>query len=68
MKEFLSVRGKKLLLQILVCTIIIAGFLATYGKLQLLTGVFTGYLLACDLRMGHGLSYMASISSKCGKS
>lgn len=46
MKEFLSVRGKKLLLQILVCTIIIAGLLATYGKLQLLTGVFTGYLLA----------------------
>lgn len=46
MKEFLSVRGKKLLIQILICTIIIAGALAMYDKLHLLAGLFTGYLLA----------------------
>ena len=46
MKEFLSVRGRKLLLQILICTIIIAASLAVNEKLYLLTGVFTGYLLA----------------------
>ena len=46
MKEFLSVRGRKLLLQILICTMIIAASLAVNEKLYLLTGVFTGYLLA----------------------
>lgn len=46
MKEFLSVRGRKLLLQILICTIIIVASLAVNEKLYLLTGVFTGYLLA----------------------
>lgn len=45
-KEFLSVQGKKLLIQILMCTIIIIGALIVEDKLYLLTGIFTGYLLA----------------------
>lgn len=45
-KEFLSVQGKKLLIQILICTIIIIGALIVEDKLYLLTGIFTGYLLA----------------------
>ncbi|WP_296922628.1 hypothetical protein [uncultured Megamonas sp.] len=46
MKEFLSVQGKKLLIQILICTIVIIGAFVVYDKLYLLTGIFTGYLLA----------------------
>lgn len=46
MKEFLSVQGKKLLIQILICTIVIIGAFVAYDKLYLLTGIFTGYLLA----------------------
>lgn len=45
MREFLSVRGGKLLIQILICTIIIAAVLFIYGKVYLITGVITGYLL-----------------------
>ncbi|MBM6650536.1 hypothetical protein H5981_04370 [Megamonas funiformis] len=46
MKEFLSVQGRKLLIQISICTIIIIGMFINYDKLYLITGVFTGYLLA----------------------
>lgn len=45
-KEFLSIQGKKLLIQILICTIIIIGAFIVEDKLYLLTGIFTGYLLA----------------------
>ena len=46
MKDFLSVQGRKLLIQISICTIIIIGMFINYDKLYLITGVFTGYLLA----------------------
>lgn len=45
MREFLSVRGPKMLMQILICTILIAAALAVYGRLYLISGVLTGYLL-----------------------
>lgn len=46
MKEFLSVQGKKLLIQIIICTIIIIGAFIFYDKAYLISGLFTGYLLA----------------------
>ena len=46
MKEFLSVQGKKLLVQILICTCMIIGACFVLDKLYLVTGVLTGYLLA----------------------
>ena len=38
MKEFLSVQGRKLLIQISICTIIIIGMFINYDKLYLITG------------------------------
>ncbi len=46
MKEFLSVHGKKLLIQILCCSIVIMAALLFYGKVYLIMGIVTGYLLA----------------------
>lgn len=46
MKEFLSVQGRKLLIQIAICTIIIIAVFISYNKLYLITGIVTGYLLA----------------------
>lgn len=46
MREFLSTHLKRMLTQILLCTIIIGSVLCVYGKISLLTGVVTGYFLA----------------------
>lgn len=45
-KEFLSARGKKLLIQIIIATIVIIGIFIVEDKLYLITGIFTGYLLS----------------------
>lgn len=46
MREFLSTHIKRMLTQILLCTIIIGSILFILGKFYLLTGVITGYFLA----------------------
>ena len=46
MKEFLSVRGKKIIAQLIIWTICIGILLSFYNKAYLITGVLTGYFLA----------------------
>lgn len=45
-KEFLSVRGKRIVVQLIIGTIIIMGILSFYDKAYLLTGILTGYFAA----------------------
>ena len=43
MKEFLSVQGRKLLIQISICTIIIIGMFINYDNLYLIPGALAVY-------------------------
>ena len=55
MKEFLSVQGRKLLIQISICTIIIIGMFINYDKLYLITGVFYRLFISSYMRLGNGI-------------